>query len=266
MADARDVLRSYLAYLGLPAEEGWVLDQIIQGRSEDAIKLDLVRRPAFQARFPDYQAHVDRGQAMTVDEMIAYEKAVGGMMHQYGMPGYMYDSPDDFAAWRGGQVSIAEMQQRLEKARAGWLTAPPEEKAYLERTYGLDDAGGTAFWFDPDRALPHLERAVGESLAAGAATRSGFGQLDQPQAGRIAELGVSREQAEQGFAGLARDRDLFQTQAGEDAIDVDSQISATFAGDAQARARIEQRRRRRAGDYEQGGGFTATQTGLTGVG
>lgn len=262
MADARDLIRQYLLDLGLDSESDWAIEQIVAGRSPEAVQIDLETRPAFQARFPGYAQMKQAGKAVSVAQWIAYENQARGLMKAAGLPAGFYDQPEDFARFITNDVSVTELQQRVIQA---------EDAAYREYDvaggglYGLDPGDFVAMILDPEVAAPVVERRFRAAQAAKVAGQTGFGSLDVAQAETVGGLVQSPEQAAQGFGQLAAQRDLFATQSGETEIGTDSQIAATFAGDANARAQIEQRQSRRKAAFEGGGGYAVGQSGMAGV-
>lgn len=262
MADARDLIRQYLADLGLTSETDWAIEQVIAGRSPEAVQIDLEARPAFQARFPGYQQLKQAGKAVSVNQWLAYETQARQVLRGAGLPEGFYDQPEDFAKFIVNDVSVAELQQRTQMAEDAVYREYDVEGA---RLYGLDSGDFMAMILDPTVAQPLVERKFRAAQAATVAQRSTFGALDAAQAERVGALTSSVEQAQQGFTQLAGQKDLFAAQAGESEIGADTQIAAAFGGDAAARQQVENRQRRRAAAYEQGGGVVQGQTGYVGA-
>lgn len=262
MADARDLIRQYLADLGLGSETDWAIEQIVAGRSPEAVQIDLEARPAFQARFPGYQQMRQAGKAVSVAQWVAYENQARGLLKAAGLPAGFYDAPEDFARFITNDVSVNELQQRVMMA---------EDAAYKSydvaggALYGLDAGDFTAMVLDPEVAAPVVERRFRAAQSAKAAAQAGFGALSVGQAETVGAQVQSPEQAAQGFTQLAGQRDLFASQAGESEIGTDAQLAATFGGDANARRQIETRQRKRAADFEAGGGYAVSQTGMSGA-
>lgn len=262
MADARDLIRSYLADLGLDSESDWAVEQIIAGRSPEAVQIDLEGRPAFQARFPGYQQMKQAGKAVSVAQWLAYENQARGLLKAAGLPAGFYDSPEDFARFITNDVSVTELQQRVMQA---------EDAAYRQydvaggALYGAEPGDFVAMILDPEVAAPVVERRFRAAQAATVAGQSGFGALTADQAEQVGQLTSSPEQAAQGFSQLAGQKDLFAAQAGEAEIGADAQLAATFGGDAAARGQIEQRQARRKAAFEAGGGFAVGQSGMVGA-
>jgi hypothetical protein len=98
---------------------------------------------------------------------------------------------------------------------------------------------------------------------AGAAMRTGFGQITAAQAERLQGAGVSEQAATEGFGKLAQSMQLFTPlDEGEDVITTETQIGM-LAGDAEAAAQIERRQSRRKAEFEGSGGFATSEQGFS---
>ncbi len=197
---------------------------------------------------------------------MAYERQARQLMRAAGLPQGFYDSDEDFTTFLTGDLSIAELGDRVTMAANAAFRMPAEARNALTQ-WGMGPGDLTAFWIDPDKAQPLLERKYVAAQLAGASQRSGYGNLFEDEATNLATLGVTAEQAEQGFGKLYESAELFQSLDNtEDQISKNEQLGATFGGDARAQRRIAQRQRKRQAQFEMGGGFASAQTGLVGLG
>lgn len=268
---ARAIVNDFLAQFGLGALGEWAWQQYTRlGGGSDALSYigsEMTKQPAFKARFPAYDALAKAGKAMSPAEMLAYEDAARQIFHDAGLPPSFYDSPDDFAKFMVADVSAAELQGRVQIAQKAAVSAPAQVRSELQRLYGIDQGQLTAYWLDPAKARPILERQYTSAEIASQATTTGFGTLDRTMAEQLAAQGVTGEQAQAGFGELAQSRGLFDQQVqGEDAIDNVTQIGATFSNDAAAKLRIKRRQQSRKADFGGGTGFGATDKGVTSLG
>jgi hypothetical protein len=155
-------------------------------------------------------------------------------------------------------------------AKQATFSIPTEVRARLESEFGLTPGSGalTAYFLDDRKALPLLQRDFQAGQIGGAADRVGYQGVSNDTARSLADLGVSEQQAQQGFGDLAQKAELFQALPGqgEDVIDQQTQIGAMFGGNANAQKRIENRQRKRVAEYQGGGDFASTQQGLVGLG
>jgi hypothetical protein len=118
-----------------------------------------------------------------------------------------------------------------------------------------------------------LPEALSRMVAAGqmsfAARRAGYddGGLERAEAERLAALGISKDQATEGFGNLATQRELWGPLPGmensEDTIGRDTQLDAEFGGNAYARERRRRQARQRTAAFQRSGGLYASNEGVT---
>lgn len=260
-------LNAVLSDYGLGSLGATVQQWLIEGLSEAEIVQRMRDTPEFKTRFPAIEARKKKGLSpIAPGEYVAYERQARQMMRAAGIPEGFYDGNDDFQRFLENDLSLAELGDRVTLAANAAFKMPKEARDALTQ-WGMGPGDLTAFWLDPDKAQPLLERKYAAAQLAGASQRTNYGRLDEDTASRLATLGVSEQQAEQGFGQLANSRELFQSlDRGEDIISQQEQIAGTFEGSASARRRIEQRQRRRQGVFESGGSFASGQTGVSGLG
>ncbi len=123
-----------------------------------------------------------------------------------------------------------------------------------------------AFVVDPTRTLPILQRMVGAAEVSAQAQRSGYGQLTQ-QEGELYS-GVDAQAAAQGFGQLVDLQQVLGQLPGEtgQAYGRDQALSAVFQGNETAKNEIEARAKRRLATFQQGGQFSTSEQGISGVG
>lgn len=267
--DAMAYLRGVLNRYGLGSLATWAWRQIQAGHSSERILQDLRDTKEYKQRFVGMELRQQRGlPAVSEAEYIAYETSVRQMMRAAGMPADFYDKPDDFAKLIGNDVSVAEMQSRVNDGYLTAMQAPAEVRQQLQALYGVSTGGLAAFFLDPDRALPLIERQFAASQMSGSAIRSGYGALDKTEAERIAALGVSEADAQGGFSALAQSKELFGSLPGEDAALIDrvTQQNAVFGGDANARSAIDKRAKERVSQGSGAQSFTVGQGGVAALG
>lgn len=271
---AKAQLKMMLEQWGLGTLTDWAWGQLTAGASEDQVLLSIRDQDAYKQRFGNTNAARTKAglQALSETEILAYEKAAAQYMRAAGMPKGLFDSPEDFKDLLVKDVSISELNQRVNYAKDLAVTDPsvlPDEVRALRDLYGVDPTMLGAYLLAPDRALPLIEKQIQAAEAAAAARRAGFGDLSVGEAERVGALTSSSEQAAQGFQQLARMRELYDPlpgEAGAAQISRGTAIEAQFAGNADAQAQLSRRQRARqaqfdrtAGDYSRGGlGRTTT--------
>jgi hypothetical protein len=266
---AYKLVTDFLKDMGLESLGTWVWHRYQQLGGGDLavqqINQEIVDQPAFKARFPAYDKLAHEGRAMSVAEMLSYERTAIGLMREAGLPSGFYDTPEDVARFMANDISVNELQQRITQA-SSVAQAPSETKSQLQNLYGISQGDLTAYFLDPQKALPVLQQRYQAGQLAGAAQRTGFGQIDRTEAERLQSLGVTQEAAQQGFGQLASQRNLFLGQVGESRVTSDQQMAAVFEQDAFARKRIQRRQEKAQNAFSGSSGFGAGNQGVTGLG
>jgi len=197
--DAFVALKAVFDDYGLSSLVPVIADYIRQGYGADTINIMLRDTKEYKQRFA---ANEDRAKAglstLSPAEYIAMERQYAQTLRAAGMPTGFYDSTDDFRNWIAGDVSANEVQQRVAAAKRAVFDAPEETRKALYDYYGVGVNELAAYFLDEKRAMPVLEKQLAAADIGGAASRAGF-NVGQDAARRLADLGVSAEQANQGY-------------------------------------------------------------------
>ena len=265
--DANATLMSVLSDYGLEGLADTVMTWLQDDLSEAEIMQEMRKTPTFTTRFPGIEERRKKGLApISPGEYVSYERNARQLLRSAGLPQGFYDTNEDFTKFLTNDVSLSELGDRVTLAANAAFKMPKEDRDELGR-WGMGPGDITAFWLDPDVAQPVLERKYAAAQLSGAAKRTGFGGLEESKASDLVNLGVTGQEAEQGFGQLVQSKELFQSlDSGEDVIDQDEQIAARFGGSAKSQRRIEDRRARRTAQFQSGGGFSSSQTGVGGLG
>lgn len=269
-ASAKEIIRRAFADMGLEALADWAWGRHQAGLSLDAVVSEARGRDEYKARFPAMSELAKKGRAISEAQYIAYERGMTELFRAAGLPAGFYDQPTDFSGFLTNELSLQEVKDRVEMASAAAYSAPQETRDQLRDLYGITDGDLTAYWLDPERATPLLQKQFTAAELSGAASRTAFGGLSAAEGERLATLGVTSEEAEQQFSALASSEQLFAPttgmEAGEQTIGRDEQLGAAFEGDAAARKKIEKQRRGRQATFEGGGSFATDNRGISGLG
>lgn len=273
--DALALLQQVFAGYGLPADVGrWAWSELQAGKGNDEILLDLEDptesndgAKAFYARFPAIKLRREAGlPALSPSYYVSYENSAQQMYRAAGFPAGFYDSPEDYTNLLAKNVSLSELSQRITDAQQAAFNTPEQDRAEFYRL-GFGHGDLTAMFLNPDLAEPLLHKQLAAAGIAGASQRTGYGALNADQALGLTDLGVTSQQAQDGFASLAHQHELFGAlNAGEDQISQSEQLGAQFGGNADAQRRINDRARSRVAAFSGGGGYGGSQTGLSGLG
>lgn len=272
IAYINEILREY-GFSDAEAAElsTWAKSQLIEGTSPTIVRQQLWEQPAFKRRFKVIFDRRAAGlPAISPSEVLEYERRARQLFQEAGLPPGFYDSPDDFYSFILNDVSISELNGRVELARSSIYAADPASRAEMQRLYGLSEGQEIAYVLDSKRALPLLQLQFNAARTSGAAVRSGYGQLALTEAESLARTGLTDQGAQEGFGRLVQGRQLFGSLPGleqsEDAITRAEQLGGTFTGDALALERIRRRAEARVAAFGGGGNFASDRTGFAGLG
>lgn len=259
-------LDAYLKNYNLGALSPWAKEQIIAGNSPAMVQQLLWERPEFQQRF---QVIFDRQKAglppMSVDEVLSFEKNATALFAKYDLPTGFYDSFEDFVSYQVNDISLQEMDERLQLRQQAVFQSPPEVRAALKALYGVNAGDLTAYWIDPNRAIPILRNQMQSASLSAAGARTGYGALTRDESERLTALGVSVDQAVSGLGKLVTAKELFTALPGEQMgqnITRAEQLRAGLEGDMAAQLMIEDQGRRRVAQFGGGGGFVGGRSGF----
>ena len=267
---AIDILKAFLDPYGLGSLVNWALGVYTKAgggtTGMDAVTAQLPDTQQFQARFPAYKKLREEGRAMSIQEMLDYERTARQIFHAAGLPAGFYDQPQDFAKFMLNDVSTSELQQRVTTAQQLTINAPPDLRQQARTMYGLDAGHLTAHFLDPKIAEPILERQATAIQLGAEANRADVGQLTRGQGEELARFGVTAASGQTGFTQLGLEKGLYQAQVqGEQQVGLEQQLKATFEQDTQAQLAFQQRRQARLAAFQAQTGFGITQAGVGGL-
>ena len=231
-----------------------------QDYSPAAIEIALRETPEYKQRFPAMEALRQKKRAITEAEYIEYERTAAALERQYGLPKDMLTG--NVTNLLTNEVSATELNDRVVLAASAAIQAPQEFRQTMSDFYNIDLGGLTAYFLDPQVATPLLEKQYASALIGTEARRQGIG-IDVYSAQNLQELGISQEEARQGFGRVRAQQGL--TEGRGDIVSQQQLISGTF-GDEENRRAIERAQAGRAGRFQQSGGALMTQGGVVGAG
>ena len=242
--DAASALILIFRQYGLESLAPKIIDFIKKGYSEDTIYLLLQDTPEWKRRFKGNELRRQRGlPVLSPAEYLATERAYRQVLAQYGFPPGFYDTYDDFAEMIGRDLSPAELGERAQIAVQWANSRDQAAREAARRLYGLGPGDFAAYALDPSRALPLLQKQAAAVSVGAAALRRGLG-ITRERAEYLADLGVTADAAEQGYATVAQMLPAYRLLGNiyGEAYDQLTAEQEVFEGDAEAT----QRRRRLA--------------------
>jgi len=266
---AFDVINDLLTMYGLESLTDFVSNFIVEYDqiNTNIIWAEVQKTEEYRTRFA---GNIERQEAglnvLSPEEYIGLEKTYADYMRAAGMPVGFYDSPDDFSALIGGNVSPAEVYRRVEEGYAAVRDADPEVIRQMKELYGVTEGGLAAFFLDPEKARDVvLQQARTAEVAAGAVL--GGGSLNLAEAEMLAREGITLEQTRTGVGMLEDLGELFTPLTGEtdQGFTRQEQLGAVFGTDPRAAQRLRQQQRRRQAAFETGGRFAGQGAEITGL-
>lgn len=234
-----------------------------QDLTEGAILLELRKTQAYKNRFPAIEALARKGRVITEGEYIAFERNAAQLERAYGLPAGMLDNRATIGELLTNEVSGRELEERVTLAAAGAFQTSQEMRDTFRRFYGIDAGGLTAYFLDPEKALPLLNKQfVSSQIGAEAAMQDIT--IESRLAEELVTAGVDQARAREGFGQVRGMRGLSAGRG--DVASQEQLIGATLQGQQDAAESVRRAQAARVGRFQQGGGAIATQQGVTGAG
>lgn len=188
-----DLLTQYGLSSLVPAVETLISDW---GTNTNIIVSRLRQTPEYQQRFAGNAARIKNGyNAISEGEYLSAEDAIRSTMRRYGLA-EDYWARDKLATLIGGDVSAAEVDQRIGQAKKVIDNADPNIKNSLVNLYGASMSDMLGYVLAPETALEVVQRRVNAGVATGVAASQGIdlGSVgDTSLAEQIGDLGMGDE-------------------------------------------------------------------------
>lgn len=234
----RDYFITVLRGWGLETLAPKVIDFVNQGFIGDTILLKLQETPEYKTRFSGNEARLKAGLApLDPQTYLGLENSYRSVLRNAGVPEGFYDNPDDFSNFIANDVAPAELKQRTDIAELSLNNADPYYTDSLQNMYGITKGDMIAYVLDPKRALPFINKQVQAAQIGAEASRQGINLGVQPLE-TLAGLGVTQQQAQQGFEQIAQiapvAQKLSQISAGAQPFGVQETTTAVLGGEGSA--------------------------------
>ena len=206
---AYDLLVQQFSQYGLGSLVEGIKGLIEENVSPSEFAIRLRQTEPYKRRFAANASRIQNGlRALSEGEYIALEDQYQNIMRNYGLPASYYTKGDmgrqeGFEKFIAGDVSPAELEDRISIAQNRVVNAPPEVKTALKEFYpDITNADILAYTLDPTKGLQDIKRKITAAEIGGAA----LGQKLMTSAARAEELarfGVTGEAARKGFETVA---------------------------------------------------------------
>lgn len=211
--DAYMALSSLFNGYGLGSLAPKIYGYIKNGYSADTISILLQQTDEYKQRFAGNEARRKAGlPVLNPAEYLATEASYRQIMSSAGLPAGFYDKPSDFTVWIGKNVSPTEIQSRVDLATQATTLANPSYRKALNQM-GIDDSQLTAYFLDPTKALPSLQKSAATATIGAEAIQQGL-TFDKTYAEQLATSGISQSEARQGYSSIAQTLGQYQALAG----------------------------------------------------
>lgn len=261
---AWQTLRTGLIAYGLGSLSQWAWGLYKGGSDADDVFREMTDTDVFKTRFPAYQQLRQDGRAISVANYLAYEKSVRSLVHQYGLPGETYNDPRYIANLLLKGVDAPEMQERAQLAQAATLSMPQAMRDEFTGYYGVSQGDLTGYYLNPDINLGLLQKRHAAAALAGEVKLQNLGDIARTTAERMAEAGISVEQAR--AAGATLSPELNTELEGESGMNRDQLVLGATNVDAGNARALAARRSRRVGAFAASGQAYTTEQGVSGLG
>jgi hypothetical protein len=203
---AYDILFGEFERYGMGSLLNDVKEFIVQGLSRDELLLKLRATSAYGQRFAANAQRVKAGlRALSEAEYVGLEDAYQQKMREYGLPASYYTRGDlgrqvGFEKFIAGDVSPAELEDRIQTAQNRVNNAPKQVRDALSQFYGAELGNGDilAYVLDTENALPQIKRKVTAAEIGAGAMQAGLATTRE-RAEELGAFGVTAQQAREGF-------------------------------------------------------------------
>jgi hypothetical protein len=207
--DAFLALNSVFKQYGLETLAGKIYEYVKNGYSADTISILLQDTAEYKTRFAGNEARKQAGlPVLSPGEYLSTEASYRQIMQSAGMPVGFYDQHSDFAGWIGMNVSPSEIQNRVDLATQATVLANPNYRKALNMI-GISDNEMTAYFLDPQKSLPILQKSAATAQIGGAALSQGL-TFDKSYAEQLALSGITQDQAQSGYSQVATELDTMR--------------------------------------------------------
>lgn len=267
--DARYVIGQVLTQYGLQSLWQWSWQELTAGASTNQVLYDMYQTPQFKQRFPAIQLRQQAGlPPISPADYVNYEDSIAQLESQYGFPKGSINNTDTITKLIGGDVGMPEATARAQQVFQQVAYAPPEVRGFFSQITGANgDAALAAYSFNPDHTLPILEQQATAAQIGGIGAQGGV-NMSTADAMRLAQMGVTQNQASSQVQNLQQQQDLFQSNVTEktDLTSGGQGIEAAFGLSPLAQAQVQQRQQQREEAFKGGGQAYVDTYGAHGAG
>ena len=216
-----------------------ILEEVVRDpnqTSREVLKSNKIQdSEVYKKRFKANDARLANGmKPLDPVDYVQLEETYKQYMQQAGLPKGFYDNPDDFQDWIGKGVAATEVQGRVQMAADAYQTLEANDPGQLQALrdmYGVGRDGVMAYFLDPDKATPLLEKQnqLAASKIAGAGNNFGVSTA-KAQAESLAAKGVTEQEARERYRGISAEADQVSRLGAiyGDSVSSEDQVTEAF--------------------------------------
>ena len=205
---AYDLLLEQFNQYGLGSLVEGIKGLVQENVSPSEFAIRLRQTDAYKKRFAANASRITNGlRALSEGEYIALEDQYQELMRNYGLPATYYTKGDlgrqeGFEKFIAGDVSPAELEDRIVTAQQRVINAPPEVATALKQFYpDITNGEILAYTLDPSKGLADIKKKITAAEIGGAALGAKLGAT-VGRAEELARYGVTAESARAGFGAI----------------------------------------------------------------
>lgn len=210
-------MQNILRYFGIEGLTDRLKQYIIENGTEDQtrLRLFLMEQPEFKARFPALETLRNKQRAISPEQYIELEKSYLGIMRSAGLTQEFFDNPNDFNDLIANEVTPDEFRTRIQDGYNRVANTSPLVRQAFRNYFGIQgDQALASFFIDPEKSAPALLKAAA-AAEIGAAAYAQDMEIDVNYATKLAEQGVTYQQALEGMRRITQLSGLFEAGVGE---------------------------------------------------
>jgi len=245
----------------------FVQSALMNNDSADTITQNLRETPVYKRRFPGMALRQGNNyNAINEADYLSLEDGYVSAMRLAGLPEGFYDDKQDFANFIGNDVSVAELQRRVNLAQSVAQDANPEITAQLEELYNIDSKKLVAFYLDPTETgaqnlLAEERKVASASLSASVLSAVGQG-LNVAAAERLQKAGITLRDTR----GLNSAAGVLGSSINEQSFSASDLAEGTFGTSVDATDSLRRRVNNRTANFRGKSGLLADSSGFSGLG
>ena len=253
-----ETLRGIMTQFGLSGLMDEITRMVQEGLDGDAVMARVRETEAYNQRFPAMRALRSKGRVIDESAYIEFERDAARLERSYGLPAGILGK-DAVTRLLENDVSARELEERVSLAAVNSFQTPQEIKNQFQQYYGIGPGGLTAYFLDPDKALPLLNKQYASATIGAEGGMQGIG-VGREMAEQLTDFGITREQARAGFGNVRQQMGL--TAGRGDVVTQEQLIGANLMQQETSQQAVERAALSRVGRFQAGGGYQAAQTGV----